>query len=142
MIHASYALKTLGIAIFALATVLAALYLVEERNLKRKRFHRVLFRRGIALETIDKLSHRLIVIGFPIFTVSMMLGVVWLSQRTQSPYRAEYSLSAVTWASFAALIVLRTMRGWRGRKAAWLTISGFTAAVVVLILYLARGLGA
>lgn len=135
-IHIS--LATIGVAIFSIATGLALVYLLEERSLKRKKFDGVLFRRGVALETLDRLSHRMVLVGFPIFTVALMLGVVWVSQRSSGFDRPEYPLAAITWASFAALIVSRTAWGWRGRKAAVLTIVGFSAAVIVFALYFAR----
>ncbi len=135
-IHIS--LATLGVALFALATGLAVVYLFAERNLKRKRFDGILFRRGLALETLDLMAHRLVVIAFPIFTLAIMLGVVWVSQRASGFGRPEYSLALVTWISFAALIVTRTTHGWRGRRTAWMTIVGFVAAVMVFAIYLLR----
>ncbi len=131
-------LATLGLALFALATLAGAVYLAEARNLKNKKFSGLLFKRGVALETLDMLLYRLIAIGFPIFTVSMMLGVVWASRRDAGFSRPEYAMAAVCWIAFGGLLVGRTSRGWRGRKAALLTIGGFSAAVIVLLIYLAR----
>lgn len=135
-IHIS--LATLGVAIFALATLLSVLYLFGERSLKHKRFDGFFFRRGVALESLDQLAHRLVLIGFPIFTLSIILGVIWVSKRASGFDRAEYPLSLVTWIAFAGLIVARTTRGWRGRRTAWLTVIGFVAAVLVFAIYLAR----
>lgn len=136
-VHISLAM--IGVALFALATALGTIYLVEERNLKNKKFDGILYRRGVALETLDTLLHRLIVFGFPIFTVSMMLGVVWASQRSVNWFsRPEYAVSMVTWVAFGGLLLGRITTGWRGRKAALLTIAGFSASVVVLLIYLAR----
>jgi ABC-type uncharacterized transport system permease subunit len=135
-IHIS--LATLGVAIFAVATGLATVYLLEERTLKSKKFDGLLFKRGVALETLDRMSHRMVLLGFPIFTVAIMLGVIWVSQRASGFDRPEYPLAAITWLAFAGLIVTRTAWGWRGRKAALLTILGFTAAVIVFGIYFAR----
>lgn len=135
-IHIS--LATIGVAIFALATALAALYLVEERNLKRKRFDRVLFRRGAALETMDKLAHRLVVIGFPIFTVALILGIVWLMERGEQLFGLRNGLAAIAWVVFLALIVARQVSGWRGRRAALLTMAGFGSTALVFVIYLMR----
>jgi ABC-type uncharacterized transport system permease subunit len=139
-IHIS--LATIGVALFALAASVAAVYLLQERNLKEKKFDGLLFRRGIALESVDVLAHRLVVIGYPIFTLSLMLGVIWIAQRETSPARPEYLFAAVTWVCYGVLLVARTTRGWRGRKAALLTIAGFAAAALVLAIYfLRRALG-
>ncbi|WP_428268512.1 cytochrome C assembly family protein [Haliangium sp.] len=135
-IHIS--LATLGVAIFALASVLSTVYLIENRALKRKRFNTFFFRRGVALESLDQLVHRLVLLGFPIFTLAIMLGVIWVAQRASGFSRPEYPLALVTWASFAALIVTRTTHGWRGRRAALLTVVGFVAAVLVFAIYLVR----
>lgn len=132
------ALATIGVAIFALATAIAVLYLLENRNLKRKRFDRVLFKKGLSLESLDVMARRLVLVGFPIFTAALMLGVVWVSQRASGFNRPEYPLALVTWISFAVLIVGRTTHGWRGRRAAWITIIGFCFSLLVFAVYFAR----
>ena len=133
-------LATAGVAIFALAAALAVLYLVQERQLKHKHLGRMV-RKGAALETLDTLVHRCVQVGFPIFTVAMVTGALW-SARRAGGLRPEYSLSMVAWAAFAALLVARMTAGWRGRKAALMTIVGFASAAVVLGIYLARHVGA
>jgi ABC-type uncharacterized transport system permease subunit len=129
---------TVGVAIFALATLVSVLYLLQERNLKNKNFDGVLFKASAALETLDKISSRLVTIGFPIFTVSMMLGGIWASQREQGFDRIEYPIAVVTWLTFGGLVFGRSLAGFRGRRAAVATIVGFTAALVVLGIYLLR----
>jgi ABC-type uncharacterized transport system permease subunit len=137
-IHIS--LATVGVAIFGLATGLAIFYLLEERQLKRRRVGGVV-KKGVALETLDALAHRCVLVGFPIFTVAMVAGAAWVP-RANAGLRAEYPIAGIAWTAFAALLVARTTSGWRGRRAALLTLVGFGAAVVVLALYLARRLGA
>ena len=136
-IHIS--LATLGVGVFALASALSAIYLVEERALRRKRFDTLAFKdQGAPLEALDRLSHRLIWVGFPIFTVALVLGAIWVSKLGESLDRPEYPLAAVTWMFYAALLVVRQAYGWRGRRAARLTLAGFAAALLVLIIYLVR----
>ena len=136
-IHIS--LATLGVAMFALATAVAVMYLAEDRSLKRKQFDDLVLKRGDALETLDRLSHRLVVIGYPIFTASLLLGVIWVARRHVSGFaRPEWLMAGVIWLTFGGLIAGRSARGWRGRRAALLTIAGFTVSLVVLGIYLAR----
>lgn len=137
-IHIS--LATLGVAMFALATAVAVMYLAQDRSLKKKQFDDLVLKRGDALETLDRLSHRLVVIGYPIFTASLMLGVIWEARRHDPSgfARPEWLMAGVIWLTFGGLIAGRTARGWRGRRAALLTIAGFTASVAVLGIYLAR----
>jgi len=129
---------TVGMAIFCLATAVSILYLLQERNLKRKRFHDSVFRKGAALETLDKIASKLVTLGFPIFTLSMILGGFWVAQRGQAFTRIEYPLAGVTWVAFALLMVGRRTRGLQGRRAAWITLVGFLFALLVLALYILR----
>ncbi len=134
-IHIS--LATLGIGIFALASVLSAIYLVEEKNFKKKRFDTMSFYEA-PLEGLDRLAHRLVWVGFPIFTVALALGTVWISRLGTGWDRPEYALSVATWIAFAAVLLMRTAYGWRGRRIAKLMLFGFTGALLVLTVYLLR----
>jgi len=132
-------LATVGVGIFALASALSAIYLAEDRALKRKKFDGLAFKdRGAPLEALDKMSHRLIWAGFPIFTVALVLGAIWTSRLGESLARVEYVLAVVTWVAYATLLVARQVYGWRGRRAAKLTLEGFAAALAVLLIYLIR----
>jgi len=136
-IHIS--LATFGVGVFALASALSAIYLLEERALRKKQFDAIAFKdKGAPLESLDKLAHRLIWVGFPLFTVALVLGAVWVSKRGESLDRLEYPLAGVTWASYATLLVMRQVYGWRGRRAAKLTMLGFVVALAVLSIYLVR----
>lgn len=136
-IHIS--LATVGVGVFALASALSAIYIVEERALKKKKFDALSFKdKGAPLEALDRLAHRLVWVGFPIFTVALVLGAVWVSRLGESLDRLEYPLAAVTWIAYAILLVSRQVYGWRGKRAARLTLLGFAAALAVLAIYLVR----
>jgi ABC-type uncharacterized transport system permease subunit len=134
-------LAAVGVAVFALAAVLALLYLFEDRQLKRKRFDRVVGR-GTPLETLDRLALRCVSIGFPIFTIAIVTGAIWIARlgllRQAFTLRPEYALAVVTWAAFGVLLIARLGAGWRGRRAAWLTLGGFGGAMLVLAAYFLR----
>jgi ABC-type uncharacterized transport system permease subunit len=129
-------LATVGISIFALATASAVLYLLEERQLKRKKFGNIL-KHGTALETLDGLAHRCIQVGFPIFTLAIVTGTFW-SAKLSAGLRPENVIAGVAWAAFAAVLVARVTAGWRGRRAALMTIVGFSSSLIVLATYLVR----
>ncbi len=132
-------LATVGVGIFALASALSAIYIAEDRALKKKKFDGAAFKDGGApIEALDRISQRLIWAGFPIFTIALVLGAVWVSRLGESFGRIEYVLAGVTWVAFATLIVARQIYGWRGRRAARLTLEGFASALAVLVIYLIR----
>jgi ABC-type uncharacterized transport system permease subunit len=134
-------LATVGIATFALAAVLALLYLVQERRLKRKRFDRMRSG-GAPLDTLDRLVARCVSFGFPIFTLTIVTGAVWVARlgigRMSTVIRPEYILTIVAWLVLGVLLFARVGGGWRGRRAAWLTVGGFSAAALVLVGYFLR----
>ncbi len=138
-IHIS--LATVGVGVFALASALAAIYLLEERNLKRKKFDARSFKNPDAsLDTLDGLSQRLVQAGFPVFTVAVGLGIAWVNERGETMMRPEYPVAIVTWMAYAALVAVRLGLGWRGRRTAWMALGGFAAALCVLAIYFLRRL--
>ncbi|MFI5394516.1 MAG: cytochrome c biogenesis protein CcsA [Candidatus Binatia bacterium] len=120
----------LGYAIFAIAFCLSLIYLLQEKQLKAKR-KSDLFRRLPSLETLDTLNHRFVTWGFALFTIGIITGSLlaketWGALWSWQPVELG---SAITWILYALLLHARTT-GWRGRKAATLTIVGFIVLVV------------
>lgn len=122
----------LGYAILVLAACLSLVYLVQERRLKAKRPARGY--RLPSLETLDALNYRCVAWGFALFT----LGIVTGSLLAKATWGAFWSwepvqvLSVLSWLVYALLLQARSL-GWRGRRAATLTLAGFALLVVTLL---------
>jgi len=134
-------LNLLGVALFLLATVAAALYLVEERSLKRKR---LVDRAGRLppLDALDRAEHRFLLIGFPLLTLGIVTGTV-SAHRVGVGSVADVVralLAWITWLLFGSVLLARSTLGWRGPRAAYGTIAGFVFTVLVLLGYLVRRL--
>jgi len=130
-------LATLGVATFALASIIEILYLVQERRLKRKQLDRG---GGAPLDTLDRLAARCVSIGFPIFTLALVTGAIWVARLgllQKGAVRPEYLLAVASWVAFGVLLVAR-VGGWQGRRAAWLTVSGFAGVALVVLGYFLR----
>ena len=67
-------LATVGVATFALAAVLAVVYLLQERRLKRKKFDQVMKTDTAPLDTLDRLAAACVSFGFPVFTLTIVTG--------------------------------------------------------------------
>ena len=132
-------LSTAGLALFALAAAVACIYLVSEAQLRHKKLG-PLQQRGPALATLDAIGHRCITVGFPVFTVAIVTGAIWVARLPHLGMRPEYSVSIATWGAFAALLLARTTAGWQGRRAAWLTLIGFAGLLAVVMIYILRAL--
>jgi ABC-type uncharacterized transport system permease subunit len=51
--------------------------------------------------------------------------------------RPEYVAAVASWLAFGVLLVAR-VGGWQGRRAAWLTVSGFAGVMLVVLGYFIR----
>ena len=98
--------------------------------------------RGTPLETLDRLAHRCVSIGFPVFTLAIVTGAIWVARlgllHGPGTLRPEYLIAVGTWIAFAVLIIARVGAGWRGRRAAWLTLGGFGGTALVVAAYFIR----
>ncbi len=133
-------LSSAGVALLSIAAGGAAVYLIVERRLKQKQATR-LGRRGIALETLDTINQRLVLAGFPMFTLALVAGVIWMAELHSSVDRMapQLALSVLTWMLYAGLLVARRAAGWRGGRAAKLTLVGFALLLTVLMTYFIHG---
>lgn len=124
----------LAITLFALAFSVGVMYLLQERHIKKKNFG-FLYERLPSLERLDSIAHYCLMSGFPLMTAGLIIGfanaaVVWHSPWNWDP---KEILSLVTWIIYAVLVHERLAVGWRGRRAAWLSILGFSAILLTFV---------
>jgi ABC-type uncharacterized transport system permease subunit len=127
VLHVGFVLA--AFAGFTLAAALSALYLWQERRLKRHRAGGLLGR-APSLATLEELTARSIAFGLPALTAGIVVGFVRLGT-TGAGFDALEAVTLVTWLVYAAFLVLRYETGWRGRRAAYLALAGFAFVVVV-----------
>ncbi len=124
----------LGDGILAVAFLAGVMYLLQEREIKGKRFG-WLYGRLPSLTSLDNLNQTCLAWGFPLLTVGLLSGVVF-SQLTTGVYwrwDPKEVWSLITWIVYAILLHQRLTVGWRGRKAAWLAIVGFGAVIFTFL---------
>lgn len=135
------ALSVLGIALLALAFVSAALYLLQFRELKAKRFGRA-FQLFPPLERLDRLNQLALTAGFPALTLGVLLAVgyaIRFADGAAAMGKAQVVWGAFTWLVLGWSVWVRHVRHWAGRRAAVASIAGFAA---VMLVYLALKLTA
>lgn len=116
----------IGEAAFALACGVGLLYILQERAIKTKH-HGFFFKRLPALELLDNTGYACIVVGFSLLTLGLITGfvyakIIWGSFWSWDPKEVW---SGIAWLIYAALLHGRLALGWRGRKAAVMSIIGF-----------------
>ena len=78
-------------------------------------------------ETLDTLVYRLTIVGFTLWTFTLMAGAIWAG-RAWGRYwgwDTKEVWTFVIWVIYAAYLHAKATRGWNGARAAWLSIIGF-----------------
>jgi ABC-type uncharacterized transport system permease subunit len=130
------ALSALGLALMALAFIAAALYLLQFRELKARRFGQV-FQLFPPLERLDQLNRFALVSGFPALTLGLLLALGYGAQfsggGTLHVAKAQLVWGIFTWVVLGWAVWVRVVRHWAGRRAAVASIAGFSAVLLVYV---------
>lgn len=139
-IHASIAILANGF--MALAFCGGIMYLLQEREIKKKRFG-LFYTRLPSLEALDSLNQHCLAVGFPLLTLGIITGSIWAKQAWGAYWQwdPKETWSLITWFIYAAIIHQRMTAGWRRRRAAIMVIVGFSAVLFTLwgVTYLLGG---
>jgi cytochrome c-type biogenesis protein CcsB len=119
----------IGYAAFAIAFGVSIMYLIKQGQGKEGGGWVALLPDADAL---DALSYQLIMFGFLFLTVGIITGAVWANTAWGRywGWDPKETWSFITWMIYATLLHARNMRGWRGRRIAYLSIIGFVAVLV------------
>jgi len=124
----------IGDAVFAVAFAAGIMYLLQEKEVKRKRLG-ALFKRLPSLDVLDDINYKCLTVGFPLLTLGIITGSIWAEYAWGSywSWDPKETWSLITWLFYAALLHGRLTVGWRGRKAAILAIVGFCAVLFTFL---------
>ena len=124
--HAHVLLAGIGLALLAVAAAAGGFYLMENRRLKRKRLH------GSAsslpsLETLDRISAAALALGFPLLTLGVLTGILWVYDARGVFFTgsAHEAWNAIAWLVYAALVGARFGAHQGARDAAVSSVAGF-----------------
>ncbi|HEX6700744.1 MAG TPA: cytochrome c biogenesis protein CcsA [Gaiellaceae bacterium] len=116
---------------FTLAAALSALYLWQERRLKR-RAPGILRLRAPSLATLDAVVARTVAVSLPTLTLGIAVGLLRL-RHSGAGLDAVIWLTLAAWVVYGGFLVLRFGAGWRGRRAAYLVLAGFALVALVRV---------
>jgi cytochrome c-type biogenesis protein CcsB len=123
-----------GYAALTLNFLGGVFYLIQERQLKAKRFG-FFYRRLPSLSQLDTLNYWCLTIGFPLFTGGIVSGSLY-AQHTLGRFWSwdpKEVLTLIAWLIYAVLLHERLAVGWRGRRAAWLAVLGFLVLLITFV---------
>jgi ABC-type uncharacterized transport system permease subunit len=125
---------TVGMAFLGVSFAMSVLYLIQDRALKTRKTL-VLLERLPSLERCDQIGFRSLIFGFALLSLGIGTGLVINTEIYQRVWvwGAKTTFPVLAWLVFAAILVARTSLGFRGRKSAYLTITGFALGVLTVI---------
>jgi cytochrome c-type biogenesis protein CcsB len=124
----------IGDGMFAITFIAAIMYLIQERNIKRKT-RGSFYSRLPSLETLDSINHYSLMWGFSFLTIGMISGAIYAQYALGSYWRWDPKevWTLITWLSYAVLLHERLTVGWRGRRAALMSIVCFSILIFTFI---------
>lgn len=124
--HAHVLLASAGLALLGLAGLAGVLYLGEHYRLK----HKQRLPEGLALpslESLDRVNALALAVGFPLLTLGVVTGALWVRNETGGLWSGSVheSWSLVAWAIYAVLVTLRFGAHLPARRCAVTAVAGF-----------------
>ena len=133
-IHVTSMMTSSGVLVSSF--VFAALYLVKDRStyIKSWLHGSAVAARLPSLETLDRLTFRAILLGFPIWTFGTMAGAIWGEHAWGRwwGWDPKETWAAITWIVYAIYLHAHGLRAWRGRRTALIATAGFISIMITL----------
>ena len=116
-----------GYGSFAVAAGMGGMYLLRQGAESIGRSNAFPLRVLPGLCEIDRLIFRAIAVGFPVFTLAMVLGATWAHEvwGRYWAWEPKEVWTLVVWVVYAAFLYLRLAKGWAGGRMAWWAVLGF-----------------
>ena len=78
-------------------------------------------------EQLDRVIYKAILFGFPLLTLGVASGAVWANEAWGQywSWDPKETWALVTWMIYALYLHLRLLKGWSGKKLAWVALVGF-----------------
>ena len=127
-----------GFLAFTVSVLAAGAYLLRDFSLRSKRGPSLVDHLP-PLARLERVSYRAMVFGFPIYTLGLLLGTVWLGESLQyASLKPQALFSLGSWVVFALLLQMYVASGWRGARAATLNMVGYLLNLLAVLIYVLR----
>jgi ABC-type uncharacterized transport system permease subunit len=120
--HTHVLFSACGFSLLALTSLAGAAYLVKQGELKRKRDVRFALP---SLESLDRMEHWTLSMGFALLTLGMASGFAWGSARGASPWTHHSAWLVAAWVVYLLPVGQRLLSHQHGERPARLVVGGF-----------------
>lgn len=118
----------IGYAAFAIAAGVSLMYILKDIDKENKNSFLAVLPK---IEILNELNYQLIMFGFLFLTIGIITGSVWANSAWGRywGWDPKETWSLITWFIYALLLHARMMRGWDGKRIAYLSLLGFIAVL-------------
>jgi ABC-type uncharacterized transport system permease subunit len=129
-----FAIAMLAYSLFIVATMHAVVMLAEQKWLHRGVMPPFLRSLPPLLE-MEALLFRILFAAFVLLTLTVVSGLFFSEQLFGRPLQVTHKtvFGLLSWAIFGSLLWGRYFRGWRGKRAVYLTLWGFAALLLAYL---------
>lgn len=111
-------------SVLGIGAIMAAAIALQDARLRSRKPSGLL----LMLPSLEAMEHALfstLSAGFLLLTLAIFSGLIFVDNLLAQHLAHKTLLSVVAWVVFAVLLVGRWRRGWRGKKAVYLALTGF-----------------
>ncbi|HEY0870817.1 MAG TPA: c-type cytochrome biogenesis protein CcsB [Acidothermaceae bacterium] len=131
-IHVTAAIIASGV--FTVATAATTMFLVADRYATAMAAGRPVRFSALARimpspDVLDRTAYRAYAFAFPVWTFAVIAGAIWAEYAWGHYWQwdPKETWAFITWVIYAGYLHARATAGWRGRKAAYIAMLGFTS---------------
>lgn len=126
--------STVGVAALFIGLAFTLLSVMQDRALKQKTRGR-LWELTPSLSVLNLLSYRALAIGFSIYTLGILAGILWSYRTTPGvlDFSAKQIAAVVAWMLFAALLQSYIAGAYRARRTILISAGAFVATLVAIL---------
>ena len=106
-------------AAFVISFICGLLYLIKWKNVVPPK------------EMLEEISYRSVMVGFPMLSAGILTGAVWAHYAWCSywSWDPKETWSLITWIIYALFLHARFVKGWKGKRIAFISIIGFLSVI-------------
>lgn len=124
-LEAHILLSLAAYCVLLMAAVQALFLRLQIRELKHHSIHRFWVNKLPSLQSMESLLFDMLLVGFVLLSIALGIGIVYVEDLMAQHLAHKTVFSLLSWLLFGALLIGNWRAGWRGKRAANLTIYAF-----------------
>lgn len=124
-LEAHILLSIAAYCVLLMATLQAIFLRLQIRELKHRTIHRLWVNKLPPLQSMESLLFDMILVGFILLSIALGLGFIYVHDLMAQHLAHKTVFSILSWLLFGALLIGHWRSGWRGKRAANMTIYAF-----------------